>query len=178
MKNGSMFAFLETTRDRAYYAAHPRLYLLTPPRGTYRLDLVAGYTDEAGGEGFRTAFLDEAAFLAFVERARARSDFASPVEVLPGDRLVTLATCTYTFENARYLLLCRLTRSAERRARFPPPCRQAGPLPPSARGVSFANRSGALICGARPALRQSRARVFPRAAEKSAGKGVDKSYII
>ena len=46
---------------------------------------------------------------AFVERARARSDFASPVEVLPGDRLVTLATCTYTFENARYLLLCRLT---------------------------------------------------------------------
>ncbi len=108
MKNGSMFAFLENYRDRAYYAAHPRLYLLTPA-GDYRLDLVAGYTDEAGGEGFRTAFLDEAAFLAFVERARARSDFASPVEVLPGDRLVTLATCTYTFENARYLLLCRLT---------------------------------------------------------------------
>lgn len=108
MKNGSMFAFLENYRDRAYYAAHPRLYLLTPA-GDYRLDLVAGYTDEAGGAGFQTAFADEAAFLAFVERARARSDFASPVEVLPGDRLVTLATCTYTFENARYLLLCRLT---------------------------------------------------------------------
>lgn len=107
MKNGSMFGELERYREQAYYEAHPRLYLLTEA-GDYRLDLVAGYTTRAGGEGYEKRFADEAAFLSFVERARAQSDFAAPVAVSAGDRLVTLSTCAYAFANARYILLARL----------------------------------------------------------------------
>lgn len=108
MKNGSMFGWLDRYRDQAYFDAHARLYLLTPD-AAYRLDLVAGYTTAAGGEGYATAFQDEEAFLAFVAAARARSDFVSPVEVQPGDRLVTLSTCAYEFEHARYVVHARLT---------------------------------------------------------------------
>lgn len=75
----------------------------------YRLDLIAGYTTAAGGEAYAAAFEDEEAFLAFVAAARAESDFVSPVEVQPGDRLVTLSTCAYEFEHARYVVHARLT---------------------------------------------------------------------
>lgn len=108
MKNGSMFGWLDRYRDQAYFDAHARLYLLTPD-AAYRLDLVAGYTTAAGGEAYAAAFEDEEAFLAFVAAARAESDFVSPVEVQPGDRLVTLSTCAYEFEHARYVVLARLT---------------------------------------------------------------------
>ena len=46
--------------------------------------------------------------LAFVEEARAKSDFETTVEILPHDRLVTLSTCAYAFQNARYIAIGRL----------------------------------------------------------------------
>ena len=43
-----------------------------------------------------------------LEEARAKSNFLSAVEVRPGDHLVTLSTCAYAFENARYIAIGRL----------------------------------------------------------------------
>ena len=42
---------------------------------------------------------------AFVKTARRKSDFTSATPVLNTDRLVTLSTCAYVFENARYILI-------------------------------------------------------------------------
>ena len=47
--------------------------------------------------------------LATVRQAMADSTFTSDVEVKLGDRFVTLSTCSYEFENARYVLIGRLT---------------------------------------------------------------------
>lgn len=108
MKNGSMFGWLESYREQAFFDAHAQLYLLTP-NGEYRLDLIAGYTTRSEGDGYEKWFADDGAFLAFVNEARARSDFISDVAVEPDDRLVTLSTCAYVFEHARYVIHARLT---------------------------------------------------------------------
>lgn len=107
MKNGSMFGWLESYRDQAFYEAHPAMYLLTPD-GDYRLELLAGYTSEAAGSAYRQWFEDDAAFLAFMEAAMERSDFQTHAVVEPTDRIVTLSTCAYVFENARYVVHARL----------------------------------------------------------------------
>ena len=38
----------------------------------------------------------------------SKSDFVSKVEPQPGDRLVTLSTCAYAFQNARYIAIARI----------------------------------------------------------------------
>ena len=45
---------------------------------------------------------------AFIEEVKTKSDFESPIQIEPGDRLITLSTCAYAFENARYILIGRL----------------------------------------------------------------------
>ena len=46
----------------------------------------------------------------YLTKARQKSDFDSTVVVEPGDRLVTLSTCAYAFENARYITIGKLTK--------------------------------------------------------------------
>ena len=50
-----------------------------------------------------------AAFLSFVREAMERSDFQANVSVEPTDRIVTLSTCAYVFDNARYVIHARLS---------------------------------------------------------------------
>ena len=108
MKNGSMFGWLESYREQAFYEAHPQMYLLTPD-GDYRLEVLAGYTSEAAGSAYQQWFEDDAAFLSFVREAMERSDFQANVSVEPTARIVTLSTCAYVFDNARYVVHARLS---------------------------------------------------------------------
>lgn len=103
MNNGSMFANIENYRNQAYYELFPRMELYTP-QGDNKVEWFAGYPVSAAR--IPTAFDSSEAFLAHVEKARSRSDFqAAEVQVSAEDRLVTLVTCTYAWENARYILV-------------------------------------------------------------------------
>lgn len=101
MKNDTMFGTLPAYREQAYYDAHPCLWLFTPEQ-TFRLDVLAGMETGAASEIYS---LDAAA----LAEITAHSDFQSQHEPETDDRLLLLSTCSYTFENARYVLLCRLT---------------------------------------------------------------------
>ena len=58
------------------------------------------------GETRTAALLGDKPVIGF-EVSRSRG--ASEVEVGAGDRIVSLSTCSYDFENARYVLFGRLT---------------------------------------------------------------------
>ena len=102
MKNGSMFAGLEKFNKQSYYDAHGSMTLFTPS-GDHRVEWFAGYGTTS--DRVPTAFESDQAFSDFVAEAAANSDFASDVQVLPTDRLLTLSTCTYFMYDARYLLI-------------------------------------------------------------------------
>lgn len=102
MKNGSMFAGLEKFGKQSYYDAHRSMTLFTPS-GDHSVEWFAGYGTTS--DRVPTAFESDQAFLDFVAHAAANSDFASDVQVLPTDRLLTLSTCTYFMYDARYLLI-------------------------------------------------------------------------
>lgn len=100
MKDGSMFACLEKFASQEYYEEHPVMYILTPEKD-YRLELIAGKTVSADDESIYTTDLT-------VDTARRRmesSDFQSSVQLQPGDRFVTLSTCAYSFNSARYVVI-------------------------------------------------------------------------
>lgn len=106
MNNGTMFGELANYRDPAYYAEHPVMYLYVPGR-RYTLELIAGYTTDiydivydlpASKEG-----RDE-----LLTQAVKKSSFVSGVVVGAEDKLVTLSTCSYDYDNARYVVVGRL----------------------------------------------------------------------
>lgn len=102
MNNGSMFANVEKYQTQDYYEQFPTMTLYSP-QGDGTVEWFAGYAISA--HRLPTNFETEEDFLAHVAKAKEKSHFKAEVEVGPGDRIVTLVTCTYGWEDARYILL-------------------------------------------------------------------------
>lgn len=102
MNNGSMFANVEKYQTQEYYEQYPTMELYTP-QGDGTVEWFAGYAISA--HRLPTNFETEEDFLAHVDKAKEKSHFKTDVEVGPQDRIVTLVTCTYGWEDARYILL-------------------------------------------------------------------------
>jgi hypothetical protein len=107
MKDGSMFHSLTKYRDQRHYDSHPAMLLHTPG-GSYRIELFAGIVVDGDVESVRLAFRDDEDFLDYVAALRQSSTFVSDTAVGAGDRIITLCTCSYEFNNARYALFGKL----------------------------------------------------------------------
>lgn len=107
MRNGAMFAALANYSSQAYYDAHPALTLVTPD-GTYSLQVFSGYVTPGISDSYQMDYADDAAFQAYLDQIQSQSDFVPLIRVTAADRIVTLSTCTYDYEDARYVLHCKL----------------------------------------------------------------------
>ena len=109
MKSGAMFASLLGYREQTYYNAYPTMLLLTP-EGNYKVELFAGYITPAASDIYRKTFSSDDAFAQYLKDVRAKSDFFSDVEVTPQDHIITLSTCTYEYDEARYVVQGKLVK--------------------------------------------------------------------
>ena len=114
MRDGSMFKSISYYADQAWYDAHPWMLLISEGELAV-LELFAGCTTSKHDPCYELALSDANDLLALAEELKERSDFASGVEIRPGDRLVTLSTCAYAFENASCIAVGRIrsVRTAE-----------------------------------------------------------------
>ena len=110
MASGKMFACLVSYAGQEYYEAHPVVYLVTEEKD-YRLELFAGYTASVDSDAYTLRFASREDFAAWLVRIKGKSDFSSAVQVVEGDQIVTLSTCAYSFENARYVVHGKLTEN-------------------------------------------------------------------
>jgi sortase B len=102
MKSGTMFGSLVRYRDQSYYNEHPVMYLATP-MGQYRVELFAGCTIDAMDNIYDINPSDEQ-----ILRLTRRSSFAPDHEISLDGPILTMSTCAYDFENARYVVIGRL----------------------------------------------------------------------
>ena len=107
MRNDSMFGTLDHYEQPGYYDAHPWMLVIARDE-TYLVELLAGYTTSKKDHCYDIAISDESDKQKFIDEAKTKSDFQSPIEINPGDNLITLSTCAYAFENARYIVIGRL----------------------------------------------------------------------
>ena len=107
MKNGSMFRSIVEYESQEYYEEHPTLYFLTPEKN-YRVEVFAGYVTPSTSDTYTFNFAGEEEFAAYLEDAISRSDFDAKAEVTAEDKILTLSTCTYAYDEARYVLQGKL----------------------------------------------------------------------
>jgi len=103
MNNGSMFGSLPSYKQQAYFDEHPTMFLTTPQRD-YRIDLLYGSVVGAGMWRDR-AFMYETNLEALLAFASASTTFRSDVTYTDTDRFIVLSTCSYEFDDARYLVI-------------------------------------------------------------------------
>lgn len=106
MKSKQMFGTLSYYKEQSYFNEHPVMWLLTPD-GNYKIELVAGYVTPTTSDVYSFDQSEEEVF-AMVQQAIKSSTFHSDVVVNQGDRFLTLSTCSYEYDNARYVLIGRL----------------------------------------------------------------------
>lgn len=106
MKNKGMFGTLPNYKEQSYYDEHPLMWLLTPD-GNYKVELIAGYVTSSTSEIYSIGKTEEEVLI-LAEQSIEKSTFASDFQVSQGDRFVTLSTCSYEYDNARYVLIGRL----------------------------------------------------------------------
>ncbi|MCD8342202.1 MAG: class B sortase [Clostridiales bacterium] len=103
MRNGSMFAGLQKFADQTYYEEHPVMWLLTPEKN-YKILLVSGYTTSADSDTYTIFPQPDQAWEDYLTQCLAQSDFTAAVDTGGAEKLITLSTCAYSFEDARYVL--------------------------------------------------------------------------
>lgn len=111
MKDGSMFRSIRGyTKEEGYYDKHKTLELATP-HGNYHLVVFSAFITKATDEDTYKMTYDEAEKQAYIDRAWERSELPitrDSVDVTKSDRLVTLSTCAYDYEEARYIVMCKM----------------------------------------------------------------------
>ena len=103
MKSGKMFGNLKGYKEQRYYEDHPYMYLYTQT-GNYRIDLIYGCV--IGASQWRErAFMYSENIDALLAYAEHNTTFQTDVTYAEGDRFVALSTCSYEFDNARYVVI-------------------------------------------------------------------------
>ena len=103
MKSGSMFGSLTKYKNQRYYEEHPFLYLYTE-KENYRIELIYGFVIDA--EQWREqAFMYEANVEKLLAYAADNTTFKSGVKYEEADRAAALSTCSYEFDDARYVVI-------------------------------------------------------------------------
>ena len=115
MQSGRMFACLVNYADQEYYNGHPFLYLETPD-ARYKVVLFSGYTTESWSSAYNVRFSSEDDYVDWLREIAAKSDFsvAEPITISTADHIVTLSTCAYSFEDARYVVHGKLVERTPR----------------------------------------------------------------
>lgn len=112
MKNGSMFASLHNYVDQSYYDAHPFFYISTPSCD-YKVDIFSCFTCDYDADTYTLSFASEEEYSAFLSKMASKSNVKTDVAVDSTERIVTLSTCTYEYDNARYVVLGKLVPIAQ-----------------------------------------------------------------
>ena len=108
MKNGTMFGKLSKYKKQEYFDEHPVMFYFTQD-GSYLCELVAGFMTDAdasfyyGLNGIRER-------REFLSMATESSTFKSGIEATEEDRYLTLSTCSSESQDARYVVVGKLTR--------------------------------------------------------------------
>lgn len=104
MQNGSMFQPITQYKDQAFYDDHPVALIMTPT-GNYTLEFFAGYVTDMNSQAWKLEFASDEEFALWLEETAARSVFTGSTEPTAQDRVVTLSTCTYEYDDARFVLV-------------------------------------------------------------------------
>ena len=102
MRNGTMFAAVCKYKNPSFYRSHPTAMLVTP-EGNYEVRFFSGYVCDTESDAWNYSFSD-GDYDTWLKKRLKLSCFKSGVTPSAEDRVLTLSTCSYEFDDARFVL--------------------------------------------------------------------------
>lgn len=96
MADKSMFGVVLFYKEAEFFAEHPYMYLLTPTQN-YKIEILGGVVTTTADPAYQCTGTKE-------ERDELLSRVCPDVEIDDEAHILTMSTCSYEFEGARYLL--------------------------------------------------------------------------
>lgn len=103
ISGGRMFSSLSGYKKQSYYEKHPKMYLYTPDSANEIL-LFAGQILDGQSGRFPITFEAEREREEWLKQLLTASTFQSDIQPEAGERIVALCTCSYEYQNARYVV--------------------------------------------------------------------------
>lgn len=107
MKNGSMFAELVNYKKQNFYTEHPVIEYITPEK-SYRAEIFSAQICEGSADLFTKYYKNDADFEKYLKKMQQASLIKTNVSVTAEDRILTLVTCTYEYDDARFIVQAKL----------------------------------------------------------------------
>jgi len=98
-----MFGSLLEYKEQKYYEENPFMYLYTE-QGNYRIDLIYGCIISAA-QWKEGAYIYAENLDSLVNYAASNTTFESNVLYKEKDKIIVLSTCSYEYNDARYLVV-------------------------------------------------------------------------
>ncbi len=106
MSDESMFGSLWNYQDQAYFKAHPVIQF-DQPGNPGDWEIFSVYITESEYDYRQPIFANDTEFINYMNRLKARSLYDTGVVISPDDEVLTLSTCIYTFDDARFAVHAR-----------------------------------------------------------------------
>lgn len=119
MFDGERFAALANYKSLDYFKKHPVIHFDTlfekHDWKIYAVILTNGSTKSNNGYFFDFTFnnCSDTCFEEYIKEIDKRKLYDTGVDLLPTDKLITLCTCTYEFDDARLIVIARMVRENE-----------------------------------------------------------------
>lgn len=103
MKDGSMFEGLCSYKDEAFLTQHPIIEFDTLDKAI-KWQIFSIYVTDTNFYYIQTAFTKPSDFMLLLSQMQKRSLFTTKVNITEADNILTLSTCSYEFNNARFVV--------------------------------------------------------------------------
>lgn len=104
MKNGSMFSNLIKYKEQSFYDEYPYYLIMTPDKN-YKIDIISGYVASVNEDSWKLNFSSNKEYEKWLKKTIDASLFKSNIIPNTKDNIITLSTCSYEFDNARFVLV-------------------------------------------------------------------------
>lgn len=109
MKNGSMFHNLMQYKDEKFFYNN-RIIRFDTLYEDYEWDIFSAYVTDTSFYFIDTTFKDDADWLDFLHTIQDKSIYPTNTQLSADDVILTLCTCTYEFDDARFVIHARLKK--------------------------------------------------------------------
>lgn len=104
MKNGSMFGQLRKYKKADFCEQNPYFYIYTPDGKEVKYQVFAVCIVEDTSESYRKDYIDDNAYLKYLEYIKNCSLYDTGVELTADSQIISLSTCTNATETQRLLV--------------------------------------------------------------------------
>lgn len=108
MKNGTMFANLKKYKEEGFFYNNNDIEIELSNGQYLKYKVFSVYITDINDNYTKTSFEDKDEYKEFLERIKNKSIYKSDISVNENDKIITLSTCSYEFDDARLVVTGKL----------------------------------------------------------------------